>query len=112
MPPDSVLGRASAKPARPDARDLGRGPPLALCLGRWRGRPNATLSLTLSHGISRGSWNTMPTLGEGPVKGVPSNEMRPWVGGVEPGHQAQQRALAAAAGADHGQDLAFGNAEA
>ena len=52
----------------------------------------------------------MPTLGEGPVKGVPSSAMRPSLGGVEPGHQAQQRALAAAAGADHGQDLAFGNA--
>ena len=52
--------------------------------GRWRGRPNATLSMTSSHGIRRGSWNTMPTLGEGPVERCAVQEMRPWLGASSP----------------------------
>ena len=51
---------------------------------RASGSPNATLSTTLSHGISACFWNTTPRSAPGPVTALPSSRMSPSVGGRKP----------------------------
>ena len=54
-PPDSSLGHARSRPARPDLGEGGRGPGRRPPAPR---APNRTLSSTRFQGSSRASWNT------------------------------------------------------
>ena len=53
----------------------------------------------------------MPRSGAGPVTGAPSSSTRPVGRRVEPGHDAQQRRLAAARGAEDGDEIVVRHAE-
>ena len=63
--------------------------------------------MTLAHGSSRGSWN----ITRADRVGAALEADRAGVGRVEAGDQTQQRALAAAAAADDGDELAGGDVE-
>ena len=87
------LRHAAGELARQRAGEAGRGPtrpqrlgdPLPALGARQVGRrPKATLPATVSQGISRGSWNTMPTLGAGRGSARPSRRTRPLVGVSRP----------------------------
>ena len=57
--------------------------------------------MVVRHGNSVACWNIMPMSRRGPVTGLPDKTTLPEDGGKQPGHDLQQRGLAAAAGADH-----------
>ena len=105
-PPDSTAGHSSALSARPTSRQRlsarDRASPATCVRGRarprhWRARR--------AQGNSRGSWNITRARCSGRVRRIAKADAA-GVGGLEPGDQPQQRALAAAAAADDGDELA------
>ena len=75
---------------------------------RWRcwRRPKQTLSRTVSHGKSAGSWKIITRSGPGPPTGSPSSEHPAGCRELETGHQVQQRGLAAARRPDQHHEFA------
>ena len=99
MPPDSSWGRLSPKPSRWTVWSSWS----ASAARRFRGTPRsrrarAMLARTVSHGNSAASWNIRATR--------PRRSMRAGRGRVEAGDQVEERALAAARGADEAEQLA------
>ena len=78
---------------------------------RGRGHPASSsgymmLSAAERHGSSRGSWNTSPIRGSGPVDRLAVERDSSPFRGEQAGDHAQQRRLAAAVRTDQGDDLA------
>ena len=95
-PPDSSCGHAFSRPARPTSASACR-PRSRASLPR---SPKVTLSSSRRHGSSRESWKTTDTRSGTSIEPVPGDVA------VQPGQRPQQRALAAAAAADQGHELA------
>jgi hypothetical protein len=70
------------------------------------GRPSVTLSITRRQGSRRASWNMMRVSARAGRHVLPVERHAAGGGGSRPGHQPQQRALAAAAAAHDGDELA------
>ena len=69
------------------------------------------LRSTVRHASRTWLWNTMPMLSAGPSTTLPAISIEPRVAGSRPRNQFQERALAAAARTDDGEELAFAQVE-
>jgi hypothetical protein len=103
-----LAGRLSlACPGPPGPARPARAPSAAPCL-RWRrtpAPPPGDVVRQVSQGSSEWFWNTTPRSGPGPDLAV-VQQQHAGGGRGQPGHQVQQRALAAAAVADQRDELA------
>ena len=72
----------------------------------------ATFSITVRQGNVDSSWNTMPMSLCEPSIGLPSTKHAAAVGRLEPADDVEERGLAAARGADHGDELALAHLDA
>ena len=107
VPPESVDGLAGANSRRPTR------PRRSSARRSWRSSDQPASSIgkrtfcsAVRQASRRGSWNTSPTRSSGPVTGSPSMVTLPPSGAIRPAEDPQERALAAAVGADERDDLA------
>ena len=88
MPPESCHTGASPKPCNPTSASFSSATARWVLRGRpRRRRPRATLSRTLSQGISACFWNTTPRSAPAPCTGWPFSRMRPAEASVKPAMQ-------------------------